>query len=92
MVPGHYLRQPRESHTQDVALAGVAQWIERQPVNQKVTGLIPRAHAWVSGEGCVRGNLSMFLSHIDVPLPPSLLLSLKTNKENLLKKKEKMFM
>ena len=23
------------------ALAGVAQWIERQPVNQRVTGLIP---------------------------------------------------
>ena len=25
-----------------VALAGVAQWIERQPVNQRVSGLIPR--------------------------------------------------
>ena len=24
-----------------LALAGVAQWIERQPVNQKVLGLIP---------------------------------------------------
>ena len=24
-----------------LALTGVAQWIERQPVNQRVTGLIP---------------------------------------------------
>ena len=31
-------------------LAGVAQWIERRPVNQMVMGSIPvRAYAWVAG-------------------------------------------
>ena len=31
------------------ALAGVVLWIEGRPVNQKVAGLIHRAHAWVVG-------------------------------------------
>ena len=56
------------------ALAGVAQWIECQPVNQKVTGLIPgQGTCLVVGpvprRGCLRGN-QLFLSHIDVSLPP----------------------
>ena len=33
------------------ALAGVAQWVKCQPVNQKVTGSIPvRGPAWVVGQ------------------------------------------
>ena len=51
-------------------LAGVAQWIENQPVNQKVTSSIPghdlRAHALVVGQvPCwrgSRGNELMFFS------------------------------
>ena len=34
------------------ALAGVAQWIECQPVNQRVTGLIPSQGTW---SGCGPG-------------------------------------
>ena len=46
------------------ALAAVAQWIERQPVNQRVTGSIPSQGTCL---GCrPRGKPSMFLSHIDV--------------------------
>ena len=68
------------------ALAGVAQWTEHWPANQKVTGSIPgqgtflycRPGPWL---GCARGNQSMFLSHTDVSfplfLPP---FSLKINK------------
>ena len=49
-------------------LAGMAQWIEHRPANQRVTGQFPvRAHAWVAGQGpskgCARGNHTlMFLS------------------------------
>ena len=51
-----------------LALAAVAQWIECQPENRRVAGLIPiGAHAWVTGQvpswGGVRGNHTMmFLS------------------------------
>ena len=59
-------------------LAGVAQWIEHWPVNQRVTGSIP---SWgtclvagqVPGWGHVKGNLSMYLLHMDVSLPLLLL-------------------
>ena len=59
------------------ALAGVAQWTECQPVNQRVTSSIPvRAQAWVAGQvsywGCVRGNQTMFLSLSFSLLSPSL--------------------
>ena len=66
------------------ALAGVAQWTERGPVNQRVTSSIPSQGTCL---GCsqdwgrrlgeqARGNHTlMFLS-----LPPSLPLSLKINK------------
>ena len=45
----------------ELTLAGVAQWIECQPVNQEIAGSIPvRAHAWVVGQvpswGHARGN------------------------------------
>ena len=57
------------------ALAGVAQWIEHQPVNQGVAGSIPSQGTCLSYRpgspvgGHVRGNQSMFLLHIDVSLP-----------------------
>ena len=56
------------------ALAGVAQWIECQPVSQKVTGLIPSQDTCmfvdqVPSWGHARGNRLMCLSHIDVSLP-----------------------
>ena len=37
---------------EEIALAGVAQWIERQPTNQRVTGLIPSQGTCV---GCGSG-------------------------------------
>ena len=62
-----------------VALASVAQWIEYWPVNRKVAVSIPSQSTCLS---CRSGNQSMYLSHIDVSLPPSpsLPLSLKINK------------
>ena len=57
-----------------LALAGVAQWIEREPVNERVAGSIPsQGTCLVVGQvpswGCVRGNHTlMFLS---LPSPPS---------------------
>ena len=65
------------------SLAGVAQWIECWPVNQRmvVVRFPVRAHAWAAGQvpsrGHVRGNHTlMFLSFFS----SSLSLSLKTNK------------
>ena len=56
-------------------LAGVAQWIECQPVNQKVAGSVPSQgteRLWgQSPVGDVRGNhTSMFLS-LSLPAPLS---------------------
>ena len=68
-------------------LAGVAQWIEPRPVNQRVAGSISgRGTCVVVGQvpswGHERGNQLMFLSPIDVSLPFFLppCLSLKTKK------------
>ena len=48
-------------------LAGVAHWIEHQPVNQKVTGSIL---SWDTCRSCgLRSNQLMFLSQIEVLLP-----------------------
>ena len=49
------------------ALAGVAQWIDQQPVNQ--TSLVPfsvRAHAWVAGQA--PGKAWERQPHIDVSI------------------------
>ena len=63
----------------DLALAGVAQWVEPGPENRRIAGSIPgRAHAWVAGWVPSRGRLRGS-QHIDVP-SFSLLLSLKINK------------
>ena len=60
-----------------MALAGVAQWIERQPVkDQKVVGLIPSQDTGLGcGWGRVRGNGQRSLSHTLMFLSPSLSLS-----------------
>ena len=44
-------------------LAGVAQWTEHWPANQKFTGSIPSQHT------CLGSRRSMYCSHIDVSLP-----------------------
>ena len=62
-----------------MALAGVAQWIEHQPENQRVAGLVRfpvRAHARVVGQiprrGCVRGNHTLMFFSLSFSLPPPL--------------------
>ena len=63
-------------------LAGVAQWIEHEFVNQ-VSGSIPRAHAWIVGQvpswGHARDSQQMFLSYITASVP-LLLLPFPSNK------------
>ena len=52
-----------------MALASVAQWIERWPVNQMVAGSIP---SWGTCLGCGPGpqcGAHEQQPHIDVPLP-----------------------
>ena len=66
------------------ALAGVAGWIECQCANRRVAGSIPGQGTCL---GCgLRGNPSMFFSHIDVSLP--LFLSSPVSKNKILKKKK----
>ena len=65
-----------------IALAGVAQWIESWPVNQRVAGSIPSQGTCL---GCRLGSLVGALKrqpHIDVSLPLSASLPLcrKINK------------
>ena len=65
----------------NTALPGVAQWVEREPVNQRVAGLIPSQGTCL---GCGSGSqlgAHKRQPHIDVYLLfPSLSLSLKINK------------
>ena len=50
------------------ALAGVAQWTECQPVNQRVTGsILSQVIGWVVGQVPIRGVLKR-QPHIDVSL------------------------
>ena len=67
------VRQDAGQTAKEVALAGVAQWIECQPVNQKVAGSIPSQG---TSPGCGPGpqlgaykRQLMYLLHIDVSLP-----------------------
>ena len=72
------------------ALAGVAQWIECQPVNQKVTGLIPGQGTCLGcGPGPPQGvhERQPIVSLTHRCFSPSLPLFLKINK--ILKRKEK---
>ena len=67
-----------------VALAGAAQWIECQPENQRVAGLIPSQGTCLvagqvpSGGGCMRGNHTLMFLSLSFSLPSPL--SLKINK------------
>ena len=60
-----------------IALAGVAQWTELWPANQKVTDSIPSLGIWL--EACERQRL-VYLLHTDVSLPFSLPSPLSKNK------------
>ena len=56
-------------HNKFYALSGVAQWIEHQPVNQRVAGLIPSQGMCL---GCRSGSKLGACErqpHTDVPLP-----------------------
>ena len=68
-----------------LALAGIPQWIEHWPANQRSPDRFPvRAHAWVAGqvpccgEG-VRGNHTLMFLSLTFSLPSPL----SKNKENL---------
>ena len=59
----------------EMALAGVAQWTEHRPVNQRVAGSI-RAHAWVVGQvpnrGLAKGNHTLMFLSLSFSLPSPL--------------------
>ena len=62
-----------------ITLAGVAQWVEHQPANQKVTGLIPSQGTCL---GCRPGPCLGPCERqliVSFPLSPSLALSLEMN-------------
>ena len=67
-----------------MALAGVAQWTERQSVNQKVAGSVPSQGTCLGcGPGPWLGAASWCVSHTSMFLSlsfSSLFLSLKINK------------
>ena len=75
--------QLRNFNLSKINLAGVAQWIEHWPANQKVTGSIPGQDTYLDGgPGPWLGECKR-QPHINVSLPlfsPSLPLSLKINK------------
>ena len=86
-----------------IALAGWLSWLECRSVHQKVAGLIPAQGTYLGCRfvpqlGHMKGNWSMFLSHIDVclsvfPPAPNLPLSLNINEHVLrqgLKKEKEM--
>ena len=57
-----------------IALAGVAQWSERRPANQRVAVQFPvRAHVWVAGQvpsrGRMRGNHTLMFLSLSPSLP-----------------------
>ena len=61
----------------DIALAGVAQWIEHWSAIQRVTGSIPsQAHAWVAGRvpgrGHARGDHTLMFLSLSFSLPSPL--------------------
>ena len=72
------------------ALAGVSQWIEHRPVNQRVTGWIPSQGtclgcSQVSSKGHLRGNHTLVFLSLSFSLPSPL----SKNKEiKSLKKKD----
>ena len=76
------LHASKPNKTQTGALAGVAQWIEYQPTNQRVSGSIPNQGMCLGyGPGPLQGAHER-QPHTDVSLPlsPALPLCLKINK------------
>ena len=51
------------------ALAGVAQWIECWPANQRVTGLVPSQGTCLSYEPGPQWGVHKKKTHIDVSFP-----------------------
>ena len=71
-------------------MAGVSQWIECWPENQRVAGSIPsQAHAWIAsqvpGGRCMRGNHTLMFLFLSFCLPSPL----SKNKEIKSLKKQK---
>ena len=74
MPEGEEKQQKIENLFEKIALVGVAQWIECQSKNQRVISSVPSQRiSWILGQipsgEHVRGNRSMYLSHIDISLP-----------------------
>ena len=67
-------QMPQLKQNKGSALAGVAQWIERRPVNQRVAGSQSRAHSRAAGQvpsrGRTRGNHTLMFPFL--PSFPSL--------------------
>ena len=57
----------------EIALAGVAQWIECQPVNQRVTGSIPSQGTCLGCRPDPQYRVCERQPHIDISLPLFLL-------------------
>ena len=72
------------------ALAGVAQWTERQPANQSLVQFPVRTHAWVVGQvpswGHARGNHTLMFLSLSFSLPSPLSKNKQT--KSFLKKKK----
>ena len=81
----------KNSHT---AQAGVAQWTECQPVNQRIAGSIPSQGiclGWRSGplhEGRARGNYTLMFLSLSFSFPSPLSLKKKKEEEGRRKKKK----
>ena len=80
-----FLKHPLLNHlsllkTSIFTLAGIAQWIEHQPVNQRVTGLILSQGTYLGCRPCPQWGVHERQPHIDVSLPLSPSFSLKIKK------------
>ena len=77
-----------KSKTNHLPLAGMAQWVEHQPANQKVTSLILGQGSCLGCRpgpswGHVRGSQSMFLSHTSMFLSLSFSLPSPLSKKKI---------
>ena len=81
-LAGSSSQQRRVTKKGQSALASVALWIEHQPSNQRVAGLIPSQGTYLSSQGCGPGPQCTVYEKqpcMDVSLPSSL----SKNKYNL---------
>ena len=80
---GFVLSLRKRKKKKEKALAGVAQWIEHWPANQRVTSLVPSQGMCLGPRwGCARSNHTL----MSFPLSFSIPSPLSKNKENLKKK------